>query len=289
MNNHEEEKYLEIREKLRNLPKVTASDNFVTRLQHSINTLDAELVSTTIHNQNVEKIEKGFFSRFFGENRNPWLVPSLGFTVLIFLILIAVYSYNISSTNETATTQINSTAPENLSQQNNTPSKTNTENNQSLTTGSNNSNQKNQTPTGSTDSQKDTETIASLDIETKKGSIDSYSSKGPSEKKVSSDQNFGNESGNFKSAVKPNILSETSISDNLKDSKPDSKKESMMSPSKKKSSVNETNKEEKPYDDGGGLSLDDLKKTTSNSSRNIKTVNSIDKSTLERISEELNK
>jgi len=289
LHNHEDEKYLDIREKIRNLPKITASDDFVTKLQHRINTLEADLVSTSIHHQNTEKLEKGFFSRFFGEKRNPWLVPAMGFTVLIFLILIVVYNYNISTNNETATTQVNTNTPENITQQNNTTNQPNTTNNNNgLTSGNNNSNQNTQTPTGSTDSQKETENIASNDILIKKGSIDSYSSKGPSDRSSSDELKEVTESGNFKSAVKPNIMSETSVS-NTKDNNIDPKKESMMSPSKKKNSEKDTVTEEKPYDEGGGLSLDDLKKSTTNPSRNIKSVNSIDKNSLERILEELNK
>lgn len=86
----EEEKFLDIREKLKNLPQVQASDDFVNALQRKINLIDAEN-SASLHKKNVEKLEEGFFSRLFGPARNPWLIPASGFAVVLVLVFAWVF------------------------------------------------------------------------------------------------------------------------------------------------------------------------------------------------------
>ena len=88
---HEEEKHIEIREKLKNLPKIKASESFLNSLQRKINLLEAEKSSKSIHKKHIENIEGGFFGKILGSQRNPWLIPALGFTVVVFFIFTVVY------------------------------------------------------------------------------------------------------------------------------------------------------------------------------------------------------
>jgi hypothetical protein len=105
----EEDKFLEIRDKLKSLPQVKASDDFVNALQRKINLIEAEH-SASLHKKNVEKIEEGFFSRLFGPARNPWLIPASGFAVV--LVLVFAWVFIISKNNGTLTDRED--APQNI-------------------------------------------------------------------------------------------------------------------------------------------------------------------------------
>ena len=91
----EKEEHLDIREKLRNMPSVKASDDFVMKLQKRINLAEAQ-PSTQIHKQHQEKLEGGFFAKLFG-GRNAWLVPAMGVTAVVFLVFIWVFVINQSN------------------------------------------------------------------------------------------------------------------------------------------------------------------------------------------------
>lgn len=98
----EKEKHLDIREKLRNLPSVQASDDFVLKLQRRINMADAQ-PSSQIHKQHQEKLEGGFFARLFGPSKNAWMVPAMGVTAVVFLVFIWVFvinQNNVTTTNQ---------------------------------------------------------------------------------------------------------------------------------------------------------------------------------------------
>lgn len=100
---NEKEQHLDIREKLRNLPTVQASDDFVMKLQRRINLADAQ-PSTQIHKEHQEKLEEGFFAKLFGQGKNAWLVPAMGVTAVIFLVFIWTYvinQNNVTTTNNT--------------------------------------------------------------------------------------------------------------------------------------------------------------------------------------------
>ncbi|MBC8490564.1 MAG: hypothetical protein H8D45_31500 [Bacteroidetes bacterium] len=88
---HKDEKHIDIKKKLKNLPKVQASDDFVNSLQRKINLVEAEKSSSSIHKKYVDNIEKGFFAKILGSRKNPWLIPALGFTVVLFFIFTVVY------------------------------------------------------------------------------------------------------------------------------------------------------------------------------------------------------
>jgi hypothetical protein len=86
---HEEEQYIDIREKLLNLPKVKASDDFVNALQRKINLADAELSQKKI----TEEVKESVWVKLFGKKRNPWLIPSLSLTIVAVLI-VSIYVLN---------------------------------------------------------------------------------------------------------------------------------------------------------------------------------------------------
>ena len=99
----EKEKYLDIREKLKSLPRVEASDDFVNQLQAKINIIEAEKQSNSIHKENIEKLEGGFFAKLFGQSTNPWLVPAFGVTAVIALVFVWVFVISNNNTSEDMT------------------------------------------------------------------------------------------------------------------------------------------------------------------------------------------
>lgn len=98
----EHEKYIEIREKLRSLPKLKASEDFVNSLQRRINTETA----SSMHRKYVHEQEQSLISRIFAGG-NRWLVPALGFTVVIFIVF--AWMYIVSNEQSDTLTQQNNT------------------------------------------------------------------------------------------------------------------------------------------------------------------------------------
>jgi hypothetical protein len=86
---HEEEQNIDIREKLLNLPKVKAGDDFVNTLQRKINLAEAESGQKKI----TEEVKESVWVKLFGKNRNPWLIPSLSLTIVT-IFVISVYLFN---------------------------------------------------------------------------------------------------------------------------------------------------------------------------------------------------
>lgn len=80
---HEEEQHIDIREKLLNLPKVKASDDFMNALQRKINLTDAELNQKKI----TGEVKESVWVKLFGKKRNPWLIPSLSLTIVAIFVL----------------------------------------------------------------------------------------------------------------------------------------------------------------------------------------------------------
>jgi hypothetical protein len=86
---HEEEQHIDIREKLLNLPKVKAGDDFINALQRKINLADAET-----NQKKIPEVEKeSIWVKLFGKKRNPWLIPSFSLTIVAVLVL-TVYVLN---------------------------------------------------------------------------------------------------------------------------------------------------------------------------------------------------
>ncbi|MBI5402122.1 MAG: hypothetical protein HY959_01860 [Ignavibacteriae bacterium] len=84
---HEEEKHIDVREKLLKLPKVKAGDDFMNSLQRKINLAEAEISQKKA----PEPVKVSIWVKLFGKNRNPWLIPSLSLTVVaIFVVSVFV-------------------------------------------------------------------------------------------------------------------------------------------------------------------------------------------------------
>ena len=114
----EKEKHLDIREKLRNLPSMKVSDDFVMKLQRGINLAEAQ-PSTQIHKQHQEKLESGFFAKLFGAGKNAWLVPAMGVTAVVFLVFIWVYVVNQNGVNTSSGDKTQTTISQNEEQKQN--------------------------------------------------------------------------------------------------------------------------------------------------------------------------
>ena len=85
----EEEQHIDIREKLLNLPKVKAGDDFVNLLQRKINLADGGLNQKKI----TDEVKESIWVKLFGKKRNPWLIPSLSLTILA-VFVVSVYVLN---------------------------------------------------------------------------------------------------------------------------------------------------------------------------------------------------
>ena len=93
-----EEKYLDIRDKLKNLEQVKASDNFVHNLHSKIVEIESE--KRHEHEARFDKGKGGFLRNLFGNMQYPWLVPAAGFTVLIFFVFYITFLNKNASENK---------------------------------------------------------------------------------------------------------------------------------------------------------------------------------------------
>ena len=84
-----EEKYTDIRDKLRNLEQVKAGDNFVHNLNSRIVEIESE--KRKVHEKKYDETKGGFLRNLLGNMQYPWLVPAAGFTILIFFIFYITY------------------------------------------------------------------------------------------------------------------------------------------------------------------------------------------------------
>ncbi len=101
----EEEKYPEIRNKLLSLPRIKASEDFMTKLQHKINLAEAEERNAKLNTRPAEEKKK-----FFGFS--GWLVPSLSFGAVAVIAFLVIYTGvfrtskdDISNNNNVASSQ----------------------------------------------------------------------------------------------------------------------------------------------------------------------------------------
>lgn len=95
----QEEKHLDIREKLLSLPKVKASENFESKLLSKINLEEAQANNNTSKPQTLENPNKGFFGNLFGQ-KNPFVIAGVSFAIVA-IILIGIYFVNTSETDLT--------------------------------------------------------------------------------------------------------------------------------------------------------------------------------------------
>ncbi len=96
-----EEKYLDIREKLKNLEPVKAGDDFVYRLHHKI--VELEAGKRKEHLKKFDSVRGGFLRNLFANRQYPWLIPAAGFLVLIFFVFYITYLSKNSSLNTEST------------------------------------------------------------------------------------------------------------------------------------------------------------------------------------------
>lgn len=285
---NEDEKYLHIREKLRNLPQVKASDNFMVSLQHKINLIDAEShnLSSTIHQQTHERINQGAFAKFFGFQQRPWLIPSLSFTVVIFLVLTIVYFgyFNTSGTNDTQTANTNNqTITQNNSANNNT-TPNNQESNKEGGTGSTNSTP---APTiGNTDSQPGNDGGLLATNDDKLGKTDSYNNRRVSntnnKQPVTEFSQFETITAESPSSSDEDAGLEMNSLRGGKTNEQATQIESKTTGTMKEESGN-IKSAMKPFDEKSGVSVDAKKKNNSKNPRNIREVTNIGKTDLEEI------
>jgi len=85
---NEENKYNEIRDLLKSLPRISSSEDFEIKLRHKINLLDAN-EEFAQHNEKVFKTKESRGFELFGKPVPFWLIPSVSFGV----VLIIVYSF----------------------------------------------------------------------------------------------------------------------------------------------------------------------------------------------------
>lgn len=125
-----DEKYLDIRDKLRRLEPVKASDDFVHKLHLKIVEMEAE--KRHEHAERFDKEKGGFLRNLFANRQYPWLIPAAGFTVVLFFVFYITYlnknildqSPNTASTEQKTTTE-NNTSSDGISN-NTAPSVTDT-------------------------------------------------------------------------------------------------------------------------------------------------------------------
>lgn len=84
-----EEKYIDIANKLKGLEKVEASHNFTHNLQAKI--IEFESEKRKEHTKRNEDTKGGFLRDLFGNLQYPWIVPAAGFTILIFFVFYITY------------------------------------------------------------------------------------------------------------------------------------------------------------------------------------------------------
>ncbi|CAN5559905.1 hypothetical protein BH10BAC5_BH10BAC5_21230 [soil metagenome] len=103
-NTNLENEFPEIREKLKNLPRLRASDNFVKNLQLKIDLHDAGSEKLSAR---TEKLQQSFFKNIFGAG---WVMPAAGITVAA-AIAVSIIFWN--RTPDTITTpQFSKNTPE---------------------------------------------------------------------------------------------------------------------------------------------------------------------------------
>ena len=97
-----EEKYTDIRDRLKALEPVRASENFEHKLHSKIIELESE--KRKVHERRFEEGRGGFLKNLFSNNQYPWIMPAAGFAVLLFFIFYVTFVNKNVSENELKTT-----------------------------------------------------------------------------------------------------------------------------------------------------------------------------------------
>lgn len=94
---NDEEKYLEIRDKLRSLETVNASSDFTNKLHLKI--VEEESSRRKEHIKKYDAGKGGFLRNLFNNRQYPWLIPSVGFAVVIFFVFYITFISRDKMTN----------------------------------------------------------------------------------------------------------------------------------------------------------------------------------------------
>ena len=92
----EEEKHIDIIEKLKNLPRIKTGDDFMQKLESRIIEFDSgKNISDSKSRNDYKEKEEGFFSKLLGAKRKQWLVPAMGLAVVaVFTLYITQFNKN---------------------------------------------------------------------------------------------------------------------------------------------------------------------------------------------------
>ena len=114
---------MDIRDKLKNLPKVKAGDNFEIMLQQKINLSEAEMQAISEKQNYSTPEKKSFFEKIFVRKNNYWLIPALGSVVviLIFFTIFNPYKKTELTQNAPVTQTLSDTRADSISVSKQTP------------------------------------------------------------------------------------------------------------------------------------------------------------------------
>lgn len=111
-----EEKYLDVRERLKNLEQIKASDDFEKKLHYKIIAIESE--KRKEHIKKYDENRGGFLRNLFSNRQYPWLIPAVGVTALIFFIFYITYLGKNTPENNISSTQKTEQSEQKNSQQN---------------------------------------------------------------------------------------------------------------------------------------------------------------------------
>lgn len=95
---NDEEKYPEIREKLRSLETIQAGSDFTSKLHLRI--VEEESNRRKEHIKKFDAEKGGFLRNLFNNRQYPWLIPSVGFAVVIFFVFYITFISRDKLSNE---------------------------------------------------------------------------------------------------------------------------------------------------------------------------------------------
>jgi hypothetical protein len=87
-----QEEHIDIREKLKKLPKIQHSENFLHSLHSKIRQIDEEEKHLLIPGKRKYVKEFGWFSNLFDFRRRSWAIPAAGIAVITIIIFAVVFS-----------------------------------------------------------------------------------------------------------------------------------------------------------------------------------------------------
>ena len=99
------EEHIEIRDKLKKLPRVKARDNFLINFQHKINLAEAEPLSKASDSKNKSEL----FEKKFFPGRLSWLIPGLGMAAVVIIVFTFILSRTQKDVSDNKETAVNKT------------------------------------------------------------------------------------------------------------------------------------------------------------------------------------